>query len=121
MLKVKLMPTGKKHQISYRLVIAPDRSKLNGNITDQIGFYTPQTKELKIDQQKLNQWIKNGAQLTIGVDKLLHPEKYPPKKYIKTKDLIKKTQIPVTPPAPTITKPVSTPLETTEPVEKIES
>lgn len=90
MLKVKLMPTGKKHQISYRIVVAPDRTKLNGKITDQIGFYTPQTKELKIDEQKLSQWVKNGAQLTIGVNKLLHPENYPQKKYIKAKDLIKK-------------------------------
>lgn len=80
MLKIKLKPNGKIHQRSYRIVVAPDRSKANGKFTDELGFYTPQTKTLEIDQKKLSQWIKNGAQITTGVDKLLNPDKYPRKK-----------------------------------------
>ena len=76
MLKIKLKPNGKIHQRSFRIVISPDRSKSNGKFIDDIGFYTPQTKTLQIDKAKLAQWLKNGAQLTEGVDKLLNPDKY---------------------------------------------
>lgn len=79
MLKIKLAPRGKIHQITYRIVVAPDRSKLNGPIIDDLGFYTPQTKALEIDKQKLADWQKKGAQITFGVDKLLNPSKYPKK------------------------------------------
>jgi len=77
MLKIKLAPRGKKHQITYRIVIAEDRSKINGTIIDDIGFYTPQTETFEINKEKLAQWQKNGAQLTLGVDKLLNPDKHP--------------------------------------------
>jgi len=79
MLKIKLAPRGKIHQITYRVVVAQDRSKLNGPIIDDLGFYTPQTKTFEINKQKLADWQKKGAQLTDGVDKLLNPSKYPKK------------------------------------------
>jgi small subunit ribosomal protein S16 len=79
MLKIKLAPRGKTHQITYRFVVAEDRSKLNGKVIDDLGFYTPQTKELQIDKLKMADWIKKGAQVTIGVDRLLNPSKYPKK------------------------------------------
>lgn len=79
MIKIKLLPRGKKHQITYRIVVAQDRSKINGNFIDDLGFYTPQTKTLSIDKEKMATWQKNGAQITLGVDKLLNPDKYPKK------------------------------------------
>lgn len=90
MLKIKLKPNGKIHQRSFRIVVAPDRSKVNGNFTDDLGFYTPQTKTLQIDQEKLTKWLKNGAQLTDGVDKLLNPDKYP--RPVKAKKEVKTTE-----------------------------
>ena len=83
MLKIKLSPRGKKHQITYRIVVAEDRSKLNGKVIDDLGFYTPQTKTFEIDKKKMVQWQKNGAHLTVGVDKLLNPKKHPNKKKSK--------------------------------------
>lgn len=79
MLKIKLKPNGKIHQRSFRVVVAEDRSKSNGKFIADLGFYTPQTKTLNLDKEKLAAWIKNGAHLTAGVDKLLNPEKYPNK------------------------------------------
>lgn len=79
MLKIKLAPRGKIHQITYRIVIAQDRSKLNGPVIDDLGFYTPQTKTFEINKQKLADWQKKGAQVTYGVDRLLNPSKYPKK------------------------------------------
>jgi len=91
MLKIKLKPNGKIHQRSYRIVIAECRSKGNGKFIDDIGFYTPQTKTLQIDQEKMATWVKNGAQLTEGVDKLLNPDKFPKK--IKRKVEEKKVEV----------------------------
>ena len=75
MLKIKLFPQGKKHQRSYRIVVSEQRSKHNGQYKDILGFYLPQTKELKLDQDKLAQWTKFGAQLTEGVKKLISQNK----------------------------------------------
>lgn len=83
MLKIKLFPRGKKHQRTFRIVVAEQRSKANGNFVDEIGFFTPATKTLQVDQDKLATWQKNGAKATVGVDKLLHPEQHPKK--VKTK------------------------------------
>ena len=83
MIKIKLLPRGKKHQITYRIVIAEDRSKFDGKFIDDLGFYTPQTKTLSFDKEKLADWQKKGAQLTLGVDKLLNPDKYPKKIKVK--------------------------------------
>ena len=77
MLKIKLSPRGKKHQRTFRVVIAEEHSKADGKFIDDLGFFTPQTKTINIDSDKLAKWQKNGAKLTIGVDKLLHPDKYP--------------------------------------------
>jgi len=85
MLKIKLFPKGKKHQRTFRIVVAESRTKYNGNFVDDLGFYTPQTKTLQIDKEKLQKWIKNGAQITLGTDKLLNPDKYPKKIKIKPK------------------------------------
>ena len=89
MLKIKLSPRGKKHQVTYRIVVAPARSKVDGKYTDDLGFYNPFTKEIKIDKEKLSSWLKNGAQLTDGVGRLLEPSKFPPK---KKKDRTKKVE-----------------------------
>lgn len=89
MIKVKLLPRGKKHQITYRIVIAEDRSKFDGKFIDDLGFYTPQTKTLSIDKDKLVDWQKKGAQLTVGVDKLLNPDKYPKKIKVKEEEKVK--------------------------------
>ena len=85
MLKIKLAPRGKKHQVTYRIVINEAKSKSNGKYIDDIGFYTPQTKNLQINKEKMADWIKKGAQVTLGVDKLLNPKKYPNKKKTEKK------------------------------------
>jgi len=98
MLKIKLQIRGKKHQRTYRIVLAEARSKADGKFIDNLGSYNPITKEMSLDKAKMKKWIKNGAQLTTGVDKLLNPDKYPKKKKkVKKQDEVKtkvKTQTP---------------------------
>lgn len=91
MLKIKLLPRGKKHQITYRIVVSECRSKSDGKFIDDLGFYTPQTKTLELNKEKMSQWQKNGAQVTTGVDKLINPDKY--KKKIKRVKEEKKAEV----------------------------
>lgn len=76
MLKIKLQPVGKKGQKIFRIVVDQARSKLNSSHIDQIGTYNPKTKDFNLDKKALKKWQKNGAQVTIGVDKLINPENY---------------------------------------------
>lgn len=72
MLKIKLVRIGKKHQPSYRIVVAERRSKLNGAYIDLLGFYNPLTKPatIKINKKIYQDWINKGAQPTEKVKKL---------------------------------------------------
>jgi len=49
------------------------RKKRNGTYNDTIGFYNPMEAgfKLEINDQKLADWIKKGAQLSEGMAKLL--------------------------------------------------
>lgn len=74
MLKVKLSQVGKKHERSYRIVIAEARSKRDGRAVEKIGYYNPKAKEnqFSVNQERLNFWLKNGAQMTETVQKLVN-------------------------------------------------
>ena len=90
MLKIKLLPRGKKHQITYRIVVAECRSKSDGKFIDDLGFFIPQTKTLELNKEKMAVWLKNGAQITLGVDKLINPDKFPKKiKNVKEEKKVK--------------------------------
>jgi len=73
MLKIKLQPTGKRHQRSYRIVVAEDRSKLSGKVLDSIGTYNPHETENKItiNKESYQSWQKKGAQPTETLRKLI--------------------------------------------------
>lgn len=75
MLKIKMRPNGKIHQRSFRIVVAEEHSKMDGKFIADLGFYTPKTKTLEINKEEMQKWIKNGAQITLGVNKLLNPTK----------------------------------------------
>ncbi len=74
MLKIKLQPTGKKHQRSYRIVVAEGKSKLSGKVLDSIGTYNPHEepeKKITVNQESYQAWLKKGAQPTETLRKLI--------------------------------------------------
>ena len=71
MLAIKLKKIGKKHQPSFRLVIMEKRSKLVGRYVEDLGWLDPKSKEFKVDAERVNYWIKSGAQPTDTVHNLL--------------------------------------------------
>ena len=71
--KIRLRRMGAKKAPFYRIVVADARYPRDGRFIEEIGYYDP-TKEpsvVKIDTEKAQQWIKNGAQPTDTVKKLL--------------------------------------------------
>ncbi len=71
--KIRLRRIGAKKAPAYRVVVADSRFPRDGRFIEEIGFYDP-TKEppvIRIDAEKAQQWIKNGAQPTDTVRSLL--------------------------------------------------
>ncbi|MBE6618248.1 MAG: 30S ribosomal protein S16 [Ruminococcaceae bacterium] len=71
--KIRLRRMGAKKAPFYRIVVADSRSPRDGRFIEEIGYYNPMTNpaEVKIDAEKANTWIKNGAQPTETVKALL--------------------------------------------------
>lgn len=64
--KIRLTRLGDKKAPFYRVVVADSRSPRDGKFIDNIGTYNPLTDpaEIKIDVEKAQKWIANGAQPT---------------------------------------------------------
>ena len=71
MVRIRLSRRGKKKSPFYRIVITDKRTKRDGSPIDQIGTYDPVSKNLKIDKEKAELWIKKGAKPTETVISLL--------------------------------------------------
>ena len=74
--KIRLRRLGAKKAPFYRVVVADSRFSRNGRFIEEIGYYDP-TKEpsvVKVDTEKAQKWIKNGAQPTDTVKRLLKNE-----------------------------------------------
>ena len=73
MVKIRLRRMGAKKTPFYRIVVADSRYPRDGRFIEEIGYYDP-TKEpavVKIDAEKAQKWIANGAQPTDTVKALL--------------------------------------------------
>ena len=71
--KIRLCRMGAKKAPFYRVVVADSRFPRDGRFIEEIGYYDP-TKEpavVKIDAEKAQKWIANGAQPTDTVKALL--------------------------------------------------
>ncbi len=73
MVKIRLRRLGAKKAPFYRVVVADSRYPRDGRFIEEIGYYNPLTDpvEIKIDAERAQQWIKNGAQPTDTVRALL--------------------------------------------------
>ena len=70
--KIRLKRMGSKKSPFYRIVVAESRKPRDGRFIEEIGYYNPLTepKILRVDADKANNWIKNGAKPTTTVDRL---------------------------------------------------
>lgn len=61
--KIRLTRMGDKKSPFYRVVVADSKSPRDGKYIDLLGTYNPLTNpaEIKIDNEKAQKWLKNGA------------------------------------------------------------
>lgn len=74
--KIRLRRMGAKKAPFYRIVVADSRYPRDGRFIEEVGYYDP-TKSpvvVKIDQEKVQKWISNGAQPTDTVKALIKKE-----------------------------------------------
>ncbi|MBO4835508.1 MAG: 30S ribosomal protein S16 [Lachnospiraceae bacterium] len=74
--KIRLTRMGKKKAPVYRIIVADGRSPRDGRFIETIGTYDPnqEPSAVKIDKEAAERWLKNGAQPTETVAKLLKAE-----------------------------------------------
>jgi small subunit ribosomal protein S16 len=60
----------------YKIVAISRTKSRDGRFLDELGFYDPATKPatFKINQEKLDSWIKKGAQVSTTIRNLLKKE-----------------------------------------------
>ena len=73
MVKIRLRRMGAKKAPFYRIVVADSGYPRDGRFIEEIGTYNPMTAdaEVKINSERAQQWIKNGAQPTDTVRDIL--------------------------------------------------
>ncbi|HUD18856.1 MAG TPA: 30S ribosomal protein S16 [Patescibacteria group bacterium] len=73
MLKIRLAQTGTTNRKTYRIVAIEEGKRRDGKQVEILGFYNPLVKppQIQIKKDRVDYWVKNGAQITDAVQKLL--------------------------------------------------
>ena len=73
MVKIRLRRMGAKKRPYYRIVVADSRTPRDGHSIEEVGTYNPMTNppEVTVKIDRVQEWIKNGAQPTETVRALL--------------------------------------------------
>ena len=75
--KIRLRRMGAKKSPFYRIVVADSRSPRDGKCIEEIGYFDPMVEpsEIKLDMDKVEKWLKNGAQPTERVKSIINSQK----------------------------------------------
>ena len=65
---------GARKQPYYRVVVIDKENARNGRAVEIVGTYNPRTSPASVDLKKdrIDYWVKNGAQLSDRVEKLVN-------------------------------------------------
>lgn len=71
--RLRLTRVGGRKDPIWRVVVADQRSPRDGRFIETVGQYNPQTdpSTIKIDEDRVREWLSKGAQPTATVRKLL--------------------------------------------------
>lgn len=76
--------TGRKGHPMYRVIVQDShRQPTSGRVVANLGSYNPHTKETTLDKEQAATFLKNGAQPSDRVVKLLQAEKVELPKWVK--------------------------------------
>lgn len=71
MLRIRLQRRGKRGYATYRVVVADQHAPIKGRFIDDLGSYNPHTNEFKVAEDKVQEWLKRGAQPSDTVHNLM--------------------------------------------------
>lgn len=81
MVSIRLSRAGAKKRPFYHLVVTDSRNRRDGRYIERIGYFNPVGKEheenLKIDLDRVDYWISQGAQPSDRVASLLKTRRKP--------------------------------------------
>lgn len=82
------MRIGGKQRPFYRVVVVDERAKRTGGYIELLGTYNPLTepKDIKLKKDRIEHWIKQGAQMSVGYLRIIgQAPQRPPRKPKKEK------------------------------------
>ncbi len=73
--RIRLSRGGSKKRPFYRIVVADQRAPRDGRFIEKLGIYNPllpkdHAERMVVDQEKVAEWLKKGAQPTERLQKL---------------------------------------------------
>jgi len=82
LLAIRLSRRGAKKHPFYRIVVTEKENKRDGRFVEIIGYYNPckEPNQLHLKEERVNYWLKNGAQPTQTVSRLLKRQPEEPAK-----------------------------------------
>lgn len=75
MVSIRLARGGSKKRPFYHLTVTDSRNSRDGRYIERVGFFNPiargQEERLRVDSERVEYWVGQGAQLSDRVAKLL--------------------------------------------------
>lgn len=71
MLKIRLKRYGRKKLSIYRVIVIDSKKRRDGKALEELGYYNPLSNEAKLNIDKIQERINQGAQLSKTVRKLI--------------------------------------------------
>ncbi|MGQ9426344.1 30S ribosomal protein S16 [Gilvimarinus sp. F26214L] len=75
MVTIRLARGGSKKRPFYHLTVADSRNSRDGRYVERVGFFNPvargQEERLRVDTQRVEYWLSQGAQVSDRVKTLL--------------------------------------------------
>ena len=85
MVIIRLARSGAKKNPYYFITVADERRPRDGAFIERLGFFNPtakgQEERLRIDIDKINEWVSKGAQLSERVSALIKEAKLTPEEF----------------------------------------
>lgn len=79
MVTIRLARGGSKKRPFYHLTVTDSRRSRDGRFIERVGFFNPiargQEERLRVDQERVDYWVGQGAQVSDRVAKLVKDAK----------------------------------------------
>ena len=76
-IRLKKVSDTSKKRYNYRVVAMDDLNPRDGRVIEELGYYDPAKKpaSLKINKEKIEQWLKKGARISPTVKSFLKKQR----------------------------------------------